>query len=158
MLIFTTNSLEDDVKTMPWPDWLGLHILVVLPGASPNYRELKTDKNLVIVEWLKQPESTTDLFFDILNWVRPLQDENEGPLLYIDTPITEDKQFFIPDTISKYTVQANFNSDNRISQAVLGEMIATSPLLLEFFKTAKRCELGDKAMLELLEDILSWDK
>lgn len=156
MRIFTTNALKSDTKTESLTDWPGLQALVVLPGSELAERDSPALCDTMIVEWLEPPENTAVLLRDVLNWLRYRLQDDEGPFLYINAPIWEEDSALVPNAVSPYEVHSELDSEGHVTRLVLGEMIATSPLLLEFLQTVEGRNLNDAAMVELLAAILSW--
>ena len=158
MLILTTNALNTGENVPHWPAWPGLRVLVVLPGSGHDRRAPAVTDDHIVVEWLRTPESTTLLLNDVFSWLQNRLFEDEGPLLYLDTPIMDSDRRRDPDAISSDAVQANFDSANHLIQLVLGEMVATSPLLPETLRILAARNVDDVTMIDLLTEVLVWDE
>lgn len=157
MLVVTTNALKAGTKALPYPSWPGLHVLVVLPGSKCDPRAFEDfDSRFVVVEWLQEPANATVLLCDVIGWLETRLNENEGPLLYIDRPLDTGIK---PDDLGQIpplAVDATFRSDRRINQLVLGDMIATSPLLPDLFRKLNDHAVNDTQFTEVLTDLFVW--
>jgi len=156
MLVVTTNALEAG-RAMPFPSWPGPHVLVILPGSDCDRRIFeKLGDRAVVVEWLQEPANATVLICDVISWLERRLDEDEGPLLYIDEPLGKTVEPDDPDRISPLAVDATFDPDGTINRLVLGEAIATSPLLPDLFRKLNGRVANDTQFTEILTDLFVW--
>lgn len=155
MLVMTTNALEAGTAAPPLPSWPGLHVLIVLPRSECDRQALEwLNDRLVVVEWLQEPANAAGLLCDAIGWVERHLDEDEGPLLYIDQPLGETVE---PDQIPPLAVDATFDPEGTINRLVLGEAIATSPLLPDLFRKLNGRVANDTQFTEILSDLFVWE-
>lgn len=157
MLVMTTNALEAGTIAPPFPSWPGLHILIVLPGSGCDHQALETLNNrFVVVEWLQEPANATALLCDVIGWQERRLDEDEGPLFYIDQSLDKMIEPDEPNQIPPLAVDATFDPDGNINRLVLGEMIATSPLLPDLFRKLNGRTANDTQFTKILTDLFVW--
>ncbi|GAW37228.1 hypothetical protein RA2_04304 [Roseovarius sp. A-2] len=157
MLVMTTNALEAGTIAPPFPSWPGLHVLIVLPGSECDRQALEAlNDRFIIIEWLQEPADATVLLCDVIGWLERRLDEDEGPLLYIDHPLGKAVEPDDPDQIPPLAVDATFDPDANINRLVLGEMIATSPLLPDLFRKLDGRPANDTQFTEILTDLFVW--
>lgn len=157
MLVMTTNALKAGTIASPFSSWPGLHVLIVLPGSECDRQALETlNDTFIVIEWLQEPADATVLLCDVMGWLERRLDEDEGPLLYIDHPLGKTAEPDDPDQIPPLAVDATFDSDANINQVVLGEMIATSPLLPDLFRKLNDRAVNDTQFTEILKELFVW--
>ncbi|MFV0514700.1 MAG: hypothetical protein ACK5MY_13900 [Jhaorihella sp.] len=159
MFIFTTTALKTMEKTDSLPEWPGRQVLVVLPGGGVTAQQIEAAPDRLVVEWLEPPKDTVALLSDVLNWLRHSRLEHgEGPLLYLDAPLAQENTPLPHEDIAHYDVRSKLDPAGHLSWLILGEMIATSPLLPEFLRNIEGRNLDNAAVVGLLADILAWGK
>lgn len=162
MLILTTNALAPGVGDILLPEWPGLQVLVVLPGAGLDRRAMDgLNDRFILLEWLEEPTSAALVLRDVVGWLGPRLRQEDGPLLYLDRPFDVAAEAFDPAQVPLHAVDAEHAADGRLLRLVLGEMVAASPLLAGFFRMleGRLCEgqaIDDALMVDLLADTLAW--
>lgn len=157
MLILTTNALIPGSGADPLPDWPGLRVLLVLPGSGLNRAAIEAlNEAYVIVEWLQSPANMVDLLCDAAGWLENRLIQGEGPLLCLDQPVDAMSVAIASHEVQSNAVQADFDTEGRMVQLVLGEMIATSPLLPAFLRMVGKRAIEDVVFIELLNDVFTW--
>lgn len=159
MLILTTNALMSGVRDNVLPDWPGQRVLVVLPGSGFDRGAIEAlNARFIVLEWLEEPVGASVVLRDVVGWLGARLRQDDGPLLYLDRPFDAVAN---PAQLHLHAVQAEYAPDGQLLQLVLGEMVAGSPLLPEFFRMLDRRlyegqAIDDALTVELLTDIFSW--
>jgi hypothetical protein len=157
MLVMTTNALEAGTIAPPFPSWPGLHVLIVLPGSECDRQALeRLNDRFIVIEWLQEPDDATVLLCDVIGWMERQLDEDEGPLLYVDQPLGKTVEPDDPEQIPPLAVDATFDPDGKINRLILGEMIATSPLLPDLFRKLDGRAANDTQFTKILTDLFVW--
>lgn len=135
-------------------------MLIVLPGSGLSRNALRRlNDDFIIIEHLQPVAGVADLLLDVMRWFPSLLAEAEYPLLYLDRPVDAD---FLAE-------QANLGrrhahevlselTGGRLTMLRLGEMVATSPLLPEFFAFLQGRSLDDATFVDLLDNAFSWTR
>lgn len=143
---------------LPLPSWPGLHVLIVLPGSDCGRHDFDSlGGDLVIVEWLQEPENATALLCDVVGWLKGRLDEDEGPLLYVDRPLGKTGDPNDPVQVPSGAVDAKFGPDGSLTQLALGELIAASPLLPDVFQKLNGRAVSDTQLTKVLKEIFRWE-
>ncbi|MGD9861804.1 MAG: hypothetical protein AB7S99_01205 [Pseudodonghicola sp.] len=162
MLIMTTNALSEgqDCPTADLVDdwavetrWPGPKVLVILPDAGlPRRRIEALNKAFIVIEHLRQPAGGGAVLCDAAGWLRSALQQADWPLLYLDRPFDAadlQAQADLGRSLM-HDIEADFSGDGRLGLLRLGEMVATSPLLLEFFDFMTERPVEDEMLVDLL--------
>lgn len=158
MLVLTTNAIASWLKEPRISAWPGLHILVVLPDSGYDRHAVRSlNDTYIIIEWLQRPETTAVLLCDLIGLLERRLHEDEGPLLYLDQQTEKEAEPDEPSQISPHAAQAQYDPAGRITSLILGDMIATSPLLPGLLKVLTSHKVGDALLIETVKDSFVWD-
>lgn len=159
MLIINANAFADAHQLLMHMPWQGPRVLISTPesGFSPGALERLSD-DFFVIEHLEPVSSVATLLaetFRLLPWLLA-----EHPLLYIDRQV--DTSFLAKESqlgqSLAHEVAADLTDEGRLTMLRLGEMIATSPLLPEFFAFLKDRSVNDTALVSLLDTAFAWTR
>ena len=155
MLVLTSDVLPKNTRTITFPEWCGEHVLVVLPGSGLDRSTIEAlNRDCIIIEWLQPPVSNAAVLNDVAGWLEDRLRRAVGPLLFMSQPHDGATR---PADVSPHAVKAQITADGRLSRLVLGEMVATSPLLPPFLRTIVERKVSDTLFVELLAEPFSLD-
>jgi len=158
MLILTTNALVQGVEDNPLPDWPGLRVLVVLPGSGLDRTAIKAlNETHIVVEWLQPPANMAAFLCDAAGWLEGRLIEEMEPLLCLDQPVDPQTIADTAALVLPNAILSSFDADGRLVRLVLGEMIASSPLLPDFLRVVAGRGLDDALFVDLLTDAFTWE-
>lgn len=160
MIILTSEALRVDPASIIIQHWHGPQVLALLPGnglSRRQVRELATTH--YVVDFLQRSSSAGALLNDVLSFLRHEVEHAEWPLVFIGEPVENDTlDALIRPVIDRpHEVRAAFGDSNRLTRLSLGELVVTSPLMLEFFAMVATREVDDMLLADLLSDTFSWD-
>ncbi|WP_103174554.1 hypothetical protein [Paracoccus sp. SY] len=152
MLVLTQSAL-DPYATVP--EWDGPRI-IVRPAARLG--DIRMPEGMIVAEYLQPPASVTQILCDLTRWLRPRLAENTAPLLFLDRPtdMSEIRSLAARGRSYPGDVATVWDGD-RLVMLTLGEAIAESPLLPEFFDILRERGVPDDAtMTRLLGETFDW--
>lgn len=161
MLIINANALAGAQDILAHLSWQGPRVLISTPesGFTPSaLRRLSDD--IVVIEYLEPVSSAATLLAEVFRLLPWLLAEAEHPLLYIDRQVDADflaKEAQLGQSLA-HEVASDLTDEGRLTMLRLGEMIATSPLLPEFFAFLKDRSVDDTALVSLLDTAFAWTR
>ena len=160
MIIVTTNGFDAESGPTAFSVWPGPKILIILPGSGLTRGKIEhLNEDFIILEYLQKPANTASVLCDVTGWMGLTLEQADWPLLYLDRPFDSDLLSEQAELGRKqvHALETRLSEDGRIVMIRLGEMIATSPLLPEFFRLLRNRTVEDGAFGDLLAAAFVWD-
>lgn len=132
MLIVTSNAVTPTLDRTPLLVWPGPHVLVIRPGSGWSRSAIAgAQPAMTVIEYLQPQGRTVDLLRDALAAMRRTVQPITGALLYLDAPpvgpLMPQSQMARARRFP-HAVEADA-AGGGLTRLLLGEMVATSPLL-----------------------------
>lgn len=160
MLIINQRFLPCWEESNALRNWPGPHVLIIYPDSGLSRAQVvELNRCFIIIEYLQSPINAAGLFGDVLGWLDVLQREDGASILFIDGPFDAGLLAEQSERSAKApnAVEAEMAKDGRVAMLRFGQMVATSPLLPEFFKCLPDPTISDAILVELLQDIFHWE-
>jgi hypothetical protein len=152
MLIFTTDVCLPGHD--PAPDWPGPRVLAVLPGSGLDPAAPPDDA--IVLEWLEPVPGLAQVLCEAVHRLGDLLRDGESPLLCLGAAPGPDDPLPDPDRVALHAIEARRDAAGRLTRLVLGEMVATSPLLPEALRLIAPHAADEGLFVELLTGALAW--
>lgn len=154
MLIVTSNAVPDPATLGETDGWAEPHVLVALPGSGWTRAELRaTQARATVIEYLQRPAGTIRVMQDVLDAMRQTVRQPAGPILFLDTAPAGDMSIASQAALAAadaHGIHADLDRDGRLSRLLLGEMVATSPLLPQLVQHLVRRGVDDARLVQAL--------
>lgn len=153
MLVVTSESLPQDPEGLLACPWHGPRVLVLLPGNELSRVEVRDFATThYVVDFLQRPASTGALLNDVLSFLRHEVERAEWPLVYFAQPLESGTIDAVARLVvdRPHEVSVAFDANDRLVRLSLGEMVASSPLLPEFFAMMSERNVDDRFGADLL--------
>lgn len=161
MLVMTSNSLPSVRDISPPMDWHGARVLALHPPSGLDQAQIHAlEQDYFVIEFLDQTPGAAAVLGDVARWLGHLLQGLEGPLLYINAPMDAfDLELQVAEAkASPDRIRADLSDDGQLKLLRLGEIVATSPLLPEFFRMIAGRAMTDGLFVDLLTEAFVWDK
>ena len=154
MLIVTTNAIPAASDAAAMEGWAEPRVLVVLPASGWTEAELTAiQSRATVIEYLQPRATFAALMGDVQDMMRQTVRPVTGPLLFLDTPPVGDLSIAAQAQAAAgapYGITADVGGDGRMKRLLLGEMVATSPLLPQLLHHLARREVDDTRFAQAL--------
>lgn len=155
MLILTTAVCPPDQD--PAPGWPGPRVLAVLPGSglAPDAIAAMNDQAIVL-EFLEPVSGLAQVLSEAVHRLGDRLCDGDSPLLCLGAAPGAGDPLPDPGSVPLHAVEATRDADGRLTRLVLGEMVATSPLLPEALRLIAPHAADETLFVTLLTDALAW--
>lgn len=155
MLIITSNAITAATDRSGLAAWPQPHVLVIRPGSGwPRAAIRAAEADMTVIEYLQPCTRLVMLLQHVLAALRSTVQPITGPVLYLDEPIGGGLSMQAQaDAVAAnaHLVQVDPGGDGRVTRLLLGEMVATSPLLPELLAYLDRRRADDMQLAHALE-------
>ena len=112
-----------------------------------------TQASATVIEYLQRPAGTIRVMQDVLDAMRQTVRQPAGPILFLDTAPAGDMSIASQAALAAadaHGIHADLDRDGRLSRLLLGEMVATSPLLPQLVQHLVRRGVDDARLVQAL--------
>lgn len=153
MLIITTRAFKGEVDSRSTADAAETPVLVVLPDSGLSKPAIERLTQLfIVINYVGTMPTAQKILDDALEIGRRVE-LNAAPAIYIDEPYDEHSLIADIAAVGDYECSIRLSEDNRVVRATLGSMIASSPLLPEFFSFLRGRTISDDQLADLLKTV-----